>query len=249
MFQKLLEAIASGLNKRKIDYMIIGGQALLVYGEPRLTKDIDLTLGIGPERLAEIEHLIAENGWKILVDSTENFVKRSMVLPCLDPLSGIRIDFIFSFSPYETQALKRANKIVIGKSKVCFATVEDFIIHKMIAGRPRDLEDIRIVLLKNPSMNFDYIQQWLKQFEQALSQPFLKKSEYNTSSTPHTNWSHSLSRSTSASKTSLDEEFFKNSREARGRLLHIFKSLEAKIFMPLSGSGLWEVGILSVIRN
>lgn len=26
--------------------MIIGGQAVMVYGEPRLTKDIDITLGV-----------------------------------------------------------------------------------------------------------------------------------------------------------------------------------------------------------
>jgi len=29
--------------------MVIGGQAVLLYGEPRLTRDIDITLGIGVE--------------------------------------------------------------------------------------------------------------------------------------------------------------------------------------------------------
>lgn len=49
MFQKLLEDIALGLEKRSVDYMVIGGQALLVYGEPRFTKDIDVTLGLDAE--------------------------------------------------------------------------------------------------------------------------------------------------------------------------------------------------------
>ncbi len=36
MFQKLLENIASALDERNLPYMVIGGQAVLLYGEPRL---------------------------------------------------------------------------------------------------------------------------------------------------------------------------------------------------------------------
>ena len=177
MFQKLLETLAVGLEQRSIDYVVIGGQALLIYGEPRLTKDIDITLAVGPERLADIQTLVSEHQWKILVDSPKDFVSRTLVLPCLDPGSGIRIDFIFSFSLYEKQVMQRARRIMIGKSKVCFASLEDFIIHKIIAGRPRDLEDVRTVLLKNPKPDSAYLHKWLRQFEDALAQPFLKRLE------------------------------------------------------------------------
>ena len=46
MFERLLSRLAAALDSAKIPYMIIGGQAVLLYGEPRLTKDIDITLGI-----------------------------------------------------------------------------------------------------------------------------------------------------------------------------------------------------------
>lgn len=177
MFQKLLESLASALNQCGIDYMIIGGQALLLYGEPRLTKDIDLTLGIGPERLPEILNLVKALGWEVSVESPLEFVQRTMVLPCLDPKSGIRFDFIFSCSPYEQQAMKRVKKVVLGRAEVRFASLEDFLIHKVVAGRPRDMEDIRNVLLKNHQVDFPYISKWLKQFEEAFGQPFLKRLE------------------------------------------------------------------------
>ena len=51
----------------------------------------------------------------------------------LEPITGIRIDFIFSFSAYEKQALKRINRVNIGKAQVCFASVEDMVIHKIVA--------------------------------------------------------------------------------------------------------------------
>lgn len=94
MFQRLLEKIALGLGKLAIDYMVIGGQALLIYGEPRLTKDINITLGVGVERLKEIQKWVKKSGWKILAGSLETFVSETWVLPCLDPTSGIRINFI-----------------------------------------------------------------------------------------------------------------------------------------------------------
>ena len=97
-----------------------------------------------------------------------------MVLPCQDPSSGIRIDLIFSFSPYEKKALERTNNIPIGKALVAFASIEDLLIHKLIAGRPRDLEDVRGILIKNPALDQTYLLHWLQQFEEALAKPFSK---------------------------------------------------------------------------
>jgi hypothetical protein len=45
MFETLLERIALALEQAAVPYMVIGGQAVLLHGEPRLTKDIDVTLG------------------------------------------------------------------------------------------------------------------------------------------------------------------------------------------------------------
>lgn len=73
MFQKLLKKIANELSAHNIPYMVIGGQAVLLYGEPRLTKDIDIILGIGIEGLKEVNSIIIQKlNLKTLVD--ENFV-------------------------------------------------------------------------------------------------------------------------------------------------------------------------------
>jgi hypothetical protein len=68
VFQRLLKKLASSLNKRQIPYMVIVGQAVLLYGEPRLTKDIDITLGIGVDRLGEITAIADQIGLKYLTD-------------------------------------------------------------------------------------------------------------------------------------------------------------------------------------
>jgi predicted nucleotidyltransferase len=184
MFTRLLERIALGLEQRQIPYMIIGGQAVLIYGEPRLTRDIDVTLGAGPERLAELLAFADASGWRLLVESPQEFVQRTMVLPCVDPESDIRIDFIFSHSPYEQQAMGRVRRVAIGKAAVRFAAAEDVIVHKIVAGRPRDLDDVRSILLKNPDLDRAYIRQWLAEFNRSLGENYAQTFEHLAQSVP-----------------------------------------------------------------
>ncbi len=175
MFQKLLKKIACELLKQNIPYMIIGGQAVLIYGEPRLTKDIDVTLGIGTDELSRIKNIATALRLKSLVAKVEDFVQETMVFPVIDEKSGIRVDFIFSFSPYERQAIKRAKNIILGETEVKFATLEDVVIHKIVAERARDIEDIKSILLKNPDYDAHYIEKWLGEFDKSLKENFKKK--------------------------------------------------------------------------
>ncbi len=174
MFQKILRTVARELKQASIPYMVIGGQAVLIYGEPRLTRDIDVTLGIGVSELARIKKVLPAMDLKILVKNDREFVERTMVLPTKDKESEIRVDFIFSFSPYERQAIGRARDIKVGRTRVKFASLEDVVIHKVISGRPRDLEDIQSILVKNPKYDPDYISGWLKEFDQSLNQNLLE---------------------------------------------------------------------------
>ncbi|MDI3467220.1 MAG: hypothetical protein OJF50_006041 [Nitrospira sp.] len=72
MFTRLLERLATALDLAKIPYMIIGGQAVLLYGEPRLTRDIDVTLGIDgiASRISSHSlHSLPSHPWPILQPS------------------------------------------------------------------------------------------------------------------------------------------------------------------------------------
>jgi len=54
----------------KSPIMVIGGQAVLLYGEPRLTRDIDVTLGVGVDHLNAIEGVVKKLGFQPLAPDT-----------------------------------------------------------------------------------------------------------------------------------------------------------------------------------
>ena len=53
-FEDLLARLGRVLRSHDLPFMLIGGQAVLLHGEPRLTQDIDVTLGASPERLPDV---------------------------------------------------------------------------------------------------------------------------------------------------------------------------------------------------
>lgn len=174
MFTELIVRLAGALDAHDIPYMLIGGQAVLVHGEPRVTRDVDVTLGVDIDRLEDVLRAIGAAKLTPLVEPGA-FVKDTNVLPCQSGDSGIRVDLIFSFSPFERQAIDRAVSRRLGSLDVRFVSVEDLIVQKLVAGRPRDLDDAENVLLKNPGLDRTHVEHWLRAFGLALGEPILAR--------------------------------------------------------------------------
>lgn len=172
MFESLLKRLAAELSGREVPYMIIGGQAVLRYGEPRLTKDIDVTVGLHPRDAEPVLAAIQALRFEILVDDALDFLGKTFVLPTADSETGLRVDFVFSLSEYERGAIDRAQVVKLGEVEVRFISVEDLVIYKVVAGRPRDMEDARSVMLKNPSIDQDEIRRWLREYDKVLGEDF-----------------------------------------------------------------------------
>jgi hypothetical protein len=134
-FAGLLQRLTQALEARQIPFMLIGGQAVLLHGRPRLTEDIDATVGLAPSELPRLREACAAAAFDPLPTDVERFVRDTFVLPVRDGATGVRVDLVFSTTPYERQAIARADRVMVGPVAVPFATAEDLIIHKLFAGR------------------------------------------------------------------------------------------------------------------
>jgi hypothetical protein len=165
VFAQLLTRIGAACERAGVPYMVIGGQAVLVHGEPRLTRDIDITVGVGVDGIDRVLAVLDDVGLKPLPSDPRAFAAQTMVVPSLDEGSGIRVDVILSFTSYEAQAIERASAVAMEGGSVRVASPEDLVVLKVFAGRPRDLEDVRNVLLRNPDLDREYVGRWLREFD------------------------------------------------------------------------------------
>ncbi len=170
-----LKDIQDFLKTEDIPYMIIGGIGNLIWGEPRMTIDIDVTIHISDIDEKDFIKKVGSR-FKILTEKPLDFVKKTRVLP-IEITEGVKGDIIFAGLDYEKKAIERSVEVEISKNtivRVC--TAEDLIIHKAISEREKDWQDIEGILLRRGDLlDKKYILSWLSQFASALDKPGIKK--------------------------------------------------------------------------
>jgi hypothetical protein len=172
----LLEAAAEidGYCRRQgWRHCIIGGMALLRWGEQRMTKDVDLTLltGFGGEERF-VEALLRD--FEPLVADALNFALRNRVLP-LRTRAGFKADIALGGLPFEEGAVDRASDYAYADGvvlRVCSA--EDLVVMKAFAARPQDWIDIEGVLIRQRAqLDWSYIYENLTPLAELKETPAL----------------------------------------------------------------------------
>jgi hypothetical protein len=160
------------MDELGIGYMVIGGQAVIEYGHRRHTHDIDIEVTLGPWELVRLRNVAERLQLRPLFAEAFEAAATSLVLPLVSADGSVGIDFALSPSPYSQAGIGRAQRNTIHGYPVAFAAVEDLIIRKIIANRPRDRDDIEQLLLRHGSrIDHVYVDSWLSQFEQVVDQP------------------------------------------------------------------------------
>ncbi len=156
--------ISAMLEKASTPYAIIGGLAVQYWGESRTTRDVDIVVLVPDVEVDRfVESVLQE--FPPRVKNASAFARENRVL-LVATEDGTPIDIAFGIPGYEGIAIERATAVDIpGVGSMRLLVPEDLVIHKCVAGRPRDLEDVRLVLVRQGEhMDIDYIREWLDQF-------------------------------------------------------------------------------------
>jgi hypothetical protein len=141
--------------QRDWKFCIIGGMALQHWGEPRVTRDVDMTLltGFGGEDPFVDAWLASYEG---RVPQAREFALANRVL-LLRAKNGIGIDIALGALPFEAGAIARAKWIEMEpEARLCLCTAEDLIVMKAFADRAQDRLDIRGILVRQGTGNLDW---------------------------------------------------------------------------------------------
>ena len=168
---EVLAAAARVLSGRGQRWYLFGAQAVVVWGRPRLTSDVDITMELEPEAAAGFCADMERAGFQLRVSNRDDFLARARVLPFLHSPTEFPLDIVLAGPGLEEQFLDRAATIDMDGVAVQVIAPEDLIITKILAGRPKDLEDVHSVLeLRGGSLDLEYMQATLRLLEEAPAQ-------------------------------------------------------------------------------
>ncbi len=151
-------------------WYLFGAQADIVWGSPRLSADVDVTAELDPASLDAFIQVMAKHGFDVVFGDPE-FVASTRVLPFVHRASGMPLDVVLSGPGLEDGFLHRAIPANVGGTLVPVISPEDLIVTKTLAGRPKDIEDIRgVINERRTSLDVERIRATLRLLEQALAQ-------------------------------------------------------------------------------
>lgn len=165
-----LVRIAEVLDSESLPYMVFGGFAVLHWGEPRLTRDVDIKVLLGERPLVEVVARLTRT-FTARVPDPVTFAEDLGVLPVAD-LDATPIDIVLGHLPLESEAIARAIDLPIGDRSVRLCTAEDLILHKLVSDRPRDFEDVvGVVLRQRERLDRAYLDPRVRTVTDGLDRP------------------------------------------------------------------------------
>lgn len=167
---ELLADLASVFSQRGWRWYVFGAQAVDVWGRPRLSADVDVTLELAGEIPALLEAL-RTRGFASRISLDDDFIRRTRVVPLVHSGTGMPLDVVLAGPGIEEEFLARAIPVDVGGAKIPFISPEDLLVTKVLAGRPKDLEDIRGILReRGRELDLARVRTSLRILEQALGQ-------------------------------------------------------------------------------
>ena len=166
---ELLTALAPVL-RRWGRWYLFGAQAVILHGFPRLSFDVDVTLEMTPEERSRFVQEMRDAGFDSVIDDPE-FLHRTRVIPFVHRPTTMPLDLVLAGSGLERDFLRRARPIDVDGTAVPLIDIEDLFIAKILAGRPKDMEDARALWrVRGREVDVARIRSVLRLLEEALSQ-------------------------------------------------------------------------------
>jgi hypothetical protein len=163
-----IKTLQQRLEAAGIPSVVIGGVAVAVWGEPRVTRDVDLKVWLGREDAERLWAALAPDYASLLPDPRKALRQQAMVF--VQDTAGTRLDLLLADTPYDVLAIQRGRDVELQPGvtiRVC--SPEDLVIYKLISTRLRDHEDAQgVVRRQGSNLDDEYVLDWLHQFEQAL---------------------------------------------------------------------------------
>jgi predicted nucleotidyltransferase len=144
-----LSRLLRRLVEADVDFVVVGGVAVIVHGSPRFTKDLDICYSRGRENLDRLGSVLVELGARLRgVEADVLFVPDRRTLLRAEMLTLTTTDGDIDLlaepdgSPGYAALRRNASRIDLDGVTVLVASIDDMIAMKRATRRPQDLVDL-----------------------------------------------------------------------------------------------------------
>ena len=162
MERDVVAAVAALLGAHGVRWVVMGAVAANRYRrEVRLTGDLDLLVAShGSDGLDALEAAFENAAWSVRRGSADGAILR------LRHATLGAVDLVLAETEYQRTAIERAvSEVSGGGVPLRVLRIEDVLIHKLIARRPRDIADIEDILARRPELDDAYVEHWVEYWD------------------------------------------------------------------------------------
>jgi hypothetical protein len=169
--KEAFELFVKEIERLEIPYMICRSVAAMAYGEPRLTKDMDVVVAMPPNKVPAFHEAFTQSGFycppiEVILEELQR--RGQFNLLHLD--ADTKIDCMFlGADEYSVEEFRRRERVALTEEvEASMARPEDVIIKKLeffkMGGSEKHLSDIRSMIhVSADEMDLQYIASWVKE--------------------------------------------------------------------------------------
>lgn len=167
LYYETFTLVLDRLDAQGIAHMVVGSVASMVYGEPRLTHDIDLVVELQPPDASALWRLFPLSEFYCPpVEVIQSEIVHRGQFNLIHHESGLKVDIMIrKESPHARSEFARRRRVPFFEGRSAWlASAEDVIIKKLdfhrMGGSEKHIHDIRGILAET-SIDDAYLQHWI----------------------------------------------------------------------------------------
>jgi DNA polymerase elongation subunit (family B) len=163
---EILRLVCEFLNEEKVVYVVVGGLAVLFYGIPRTTMDIDLIIRMDIDETKRFAQFLTENDFFADEADIKTAFGEKSHATIDDKTSMIRLDIKGIYGENDQITLKRRRKVSLADFEFFVASPEDTIANKLLFGSEQDVKDAEGIYARQfDNLDMAYLEERCKRLE------------------------------------------------------------------------------------
>lgn len=162
--EEFFELVIHCLEKARIQYVVVGGIASIVWGRPRTTNDVDVIIKAPETKILSLADLLEKNGFVYGTRDISIAIEEKAIATILHEDFPYKIDIQGVYEPLDERALSNRLSLRVFNSEAYIEKPEDLIIAKLRYGSTMDFEDAKAILIRqNEKLDLEYLENISKQ--------------------------------------------------------------------------------------